>query len=1313
VLPATKQFDLVLGLDVHIVVRPPPALPTPTPTPFTGFFFDPMDAVGATVRIQGLPRVIAGSSAVAMPPHIPLVGVFLKPPSNDGELFMGSSSVLTEGEPQGYAALPVLTCQDVGLPVPRRLRKLGKPASMYLPTSLVVTIPSSTSVLIGGTPTISMNGMAMKLLGPLAQRMRDTFRKAARGAKFDRKLKGASLYLNGLADRVFDKLGLIKQGVLRNEVRRILCTVTGHPVDVATGKVFTDFVDLTLPGPLPFAIERVWYSSSGYSGPLGHGWHASFDMALAVDDVIGVRLGDGRAVLFPRLRVGESHFHVAERMTLSRSLDGYQLLDGALRYDFMGSGALLRLARIEDRDGARVCFLHEDGRLRTIVDSGGRRWTLRYEGASVVALEGSHPTREDQRVVHQRWAYDAGNVVEASDALGHAQRFAYQDRLLVRETLKSGLSFHFTYDSQERCVRTWGDGGLYDHKLSYDPLFQRTTVENSLGHKTVYEHDGAMVHREVDALGNERRTEFGEGYRVLASVDELGHRTSHTYDQRGNLLSSVLPDGATTTIAYEGELPVRAVDPNGGEWEWAYDACGREVMRRDPLGHEVKRSYGSQGLVAIDRTRLEHDARENWSVVTEANGARTRFEHDLLGRVIAIEDARGARQSRTLDLRGRATEVREPDGNVRTLAYDADDNLVHAKDANSEVRFTYSGMSRLASRSEAGTSVHFRYDAEEQLTSVINEHGLAYRFELGPTGHVDVERGFDGLTRRYHRDRAGRVTRVDRPAARWTRYEHDELGRILDVEHYDGSKESYRYHPDGALRSASNDDTNVDFERDPLGRNVHEKQDRGWVASEYDPHGARVRIHSSMGVDQHITRDPMGDPVAIEELQSGFRASFERDPMGAELERRVGNVRSRWTRDRSGRPTTHLIENEHQTLRAVGYQWSANDRLSALIDSARGPTRYLHDARGYLALAHYPDGETDVRIPDAVGNLYRSESRDDRHYGAAGALLRMRDEHGDTHFAYDSEGNLLSKREPTGATWHYNWNAAGLLREVTRPDGTQVAFRYDALARRVSKTYRGQTTHWLWDRDVPLHEWVEGDLQTLDARTASGAELEAHLHRDRGTKKQPITWLFEPESFTPCARIHRAHAQSILCDHLGTPVLLIDAAGQRTWSGNLDTYGDLHDLDGPRHTISFRWPGQYEDAEAGLYYNRFRYYAPETGAYVSQDPIRIAGGLALFSYVHDPLTWLDPCGLSRRPWLLTTEQTSARRVVGKRTYYEHRSTKLWWSPDTAGHGGSAFKVYNEVPGGDLVWYRDADLFGDFIDPDRKHKGPTGKRVCGG
>lgn len=68
---------------------------------------------------------------------------------------------------------------------------------------------------------------------------------------------------------------------------------------------------------------------------------------------------------------------------------------------------------------------------------------------------------------------------------------------------------------------------------------------------------------------------------------------------------------------------------------------------------------------------------------------------------------------------------------------------------------------------------------------------------------------------------------------------------------------------------------------------------------------------------------------------------------------------------------------------------------------------------------------------------------------------------------------------------------------------------------------------------------------------------------------------------------------------------------------------------GDRSLVPFRYQGQYEDAETGLYYNRFRYYSPEMGMYISSDPIGLAGNNpTLYGYVQDVNTWLDPLGLS-------------------------------------------------------------------------------------
>jgi RHS repeat-associated protein len=60
-----------------------------------------------------------------------------------------------------------------------------------------------------------------------------------------------------------------------------------------------------------------------------------------------------------------------------------------------------------------------------------------------------------------------------------------------------------------------------------------------------------------------------------------------------------------------------------------------------------------------------------------------------------------------------------------------------------------------------------------------------------------------------------------------------------------------------------------------------------------------------------------------------------------------------------------------------------------------------------------------------------------------------------------------------------------------------------------------------------------------------------------------------------------------------------------------------------------RYQGQYFDAETGLHYNRFRYYDPDAGRFVSHDPIGLAGGVNLYQYAPNPLSWIDPLGLSK------------------------------------------------------------------------------------
>lgn len=127
--------------------------------------------------------------------------------------------------------------------------------------------------------------------------------------------------------------------------------------------------------------------------------------------------------------------------------------------------------------------------------------------------------------------------------------------------------------------------------------------------------------------------------------------------------------------------------------------------------------------------------------------------------------------------------------------------------------------------------------------------------------------------------------------------------------------------------------------------------------------------------------------------------------------------------------------------------------------------------------------------------------------------------------------------------------------------------------------------------------------------------------------EQLITRLFEEDSFAPVGKLQGEKAYGIVCDHLGTPLQMHDQQGQLAWGAELDSYGQVRKQEGEATACPFRYQGQYEDAETGLYYNRFRYYAPESGQYISQDPIGLAGGLTVHAYVPYPLGWVDVLGL--------------------------------------------------------------------------------------
>ncbi|MDX2087889.1 MAG: DUF6531 domain-containing protein [Kofleriaceae bacterium] len=1235
---ASSWMDLVVGVDIHLHLVPTPGgpVPTPIPQPFMGMVGDPVGAVvgaitGAVVSlvqsgqvqlpsgpvlINGLPATTTdgiGKNMLLLP-HMPM------PP--------GTAHVK---KPNGEATLPLGVLKTTfggvsGVPLAQIAISCGDPP---LPTSKVVVIPKGPPVLLLGAPGIDVQAAVAKWA--MGKVVRTAFRGVAKLAKRLAKLSGPRL---------------------RNLISKNRCTVAGHPVDVATGRVFTSAVDAELPGPLPFVFERNYFSSWAHrDGVLGPGWSHSYDQAVWVENgVVVYRNGEGQEIVFDferdpqKIERGLETFDPFSRNTLVRTKQGWRIEspEGMVHHfsnvnEADAASHVARLTRIttRDLDVAIQLAYDEQGRLATLTDAAGRLIRLAYEGGRLAAVLLPDPGQANAWApyVTYRYAQD-GTLTAAVDAAGRATEYEYDGSLMVRETDRNGVSFFWIYDggsSGARCVRTWGQSGdqiIYNQKLDYDPSGRQTLVTDSYNNKTLYRMNeaGAIV-EVIDALGGTTQRTYDESLQLTAEVDPEGRTTKHQYGPRGQLVMTVLPDGAQRAWKHDPQRPELITafrNEAGAVWRYQYDASGRLIETRGP-------EADAHAAYAWDRGRLravsesggvtevtERDGHGNPTCVRLPTGGLVRRSFDRLGRLVTVTNPYGGVESYSYDVCSRLVLVSQADGAQRRFHYDPEGNLLEMFDGRRRTRCTYAGWNRLASRTEgeSGATVRFIWGAEGELREIRNEKNHEYRFDYDPCLRVEREMGFDLQETRYKRDKSGWVTKIAKPKAGvHTDVRLDALGRVVERKNSDRTFAKFIYRPDGELLEATNQTTTVRFERDALGRVTKEVQGDVEVMSFYAG-GYRARLESTLGAGLGIGRDSLGNPVsystALEDRGWTDASRVAYDVAGAELRRELpGGTSVEWRRDQAGRPLHHFAARAGGMEWHRSYSWSADDAIGAIQDSRFGLTQYAHDDRGRLIAAKAASGEVVHRAFDEVGNVYRTPDRTDRRY-VRGGILRN---DGDVTFAFDLLGNLRERHEPRG-TWHYDWDGDGMLTKVRRPDGSDVHFTYDALGRRVSKRAGERETRWVWDGDVILHE-----LRT-------GAET--------------VTWYHEPESFTPIMRVEgRRVRQHIVGDHLGTPSALYDDVGKLAWQMQLDLFGVPKQVG--EADVPFRWPGQHEDKETGLLYNRFRYYDPGVGSYVSQDPLGLLGGFGAYAYVANPNRAIDPWGLLEvDPWSVNFSQ----RTVG-------------------------------------------------------------------
>ena len=107
--PAAKQGDKIVAVDIHIIQPPGPTSPIPVPHPYNGIIDG---GLSSDVKIMGMPAATVNSTATNTPPHVPIGGSFVTPPSNRATIIKGSATVMINGKPAARAGDTALTCND-------------------------------------------------------------------------------------------------------------------------------------------------------------------------------------------------------------------------------------------------------------------------------------------------------------------------------------------------------------------------------------------------------------------------------------------------------------------------------------------------------------------------------------------------------------------------------------------------------------------------------------------------------------------------------------------------------------------------------------------------------------------------------------------------------------------------------------------------------------------------------------------------------------------------------------------------------------------------------------------------------------------------------------------------------------------------------------------------------------------------------------------------------------------------------------------------------------------------------------------------
>ena len=603
--------------------------------------------------------------------------------------------------------------------------------------------------------------------------------------------------------------------------------------------------------------------------------------------------------------------------------------------------------------------------------------------------------------------------------------------------------------------------------------------------------------------------------------------------------------------------------------------------------------------------------------------------------------------------------------------YDRHGNLLAWTDGNGVVwTMEYGPFDLPVARTDGeGHRWQYRYDKDTlQLTEVINPQGESYLYVLDNCGRVTEEHDWGGVVWRYRYDADGLCTARVNGLEETILYSRDAAGRLAEVITPEG-KTQYAYDKSGRLTGIfSPDGTSQRTGYDERGRVNVTTQGRRAIEYHYPDEHTVIRCilppederdrHPGESLLKTTYRYNAAGELTEVILPGDETLTFSRDEAGREVLRHSNrgfaceqgwNAAGQLTSQRAGLFPAEATWGGLLPSLVREYRYDSAGNVSAVTsreDYGRETRReYRLDRNGQVTAVTasgtglgYGEGDESYGY-DSCGYLkaqsagwHRISEETDQYAG--GHRLKQA---GNTQYDYDAAGRMVSRtRHRDGyrpETERFRWDSRDQLTGYCSAQGEQWEYRHDASGRRTEKRCDRKKIRftYLWDGDsiAEIREYRDDKLYSVRHLVFNGFELISQQF-SRVRQAHP--------SVAPQWVTRTNHAVS---DMTGRPLMLFNSEGKTVWRpGQTSLWGLALSLPAdtgypdPRGELDAEadpgllYAGQWQDAESGLCYNRFRYYEPETGMYLVSDPLGLLGGEQTYRYVPNPCGWVDPLGLA-------------------------------------------------------------------------------------